>query len=473
MLKNKVDLVMWFRSRNFLPDLSILIIFLVVSIYTIHIGYWKRNDKIISKDVLHYYAYLPATFIYHDITLDFVFENPDNYRDKFWPVISPVNKNVIMVTMGMSMLYAPSFLITRMIMLLHGDDSDGFSPPYRVGLIIGGIVYLILSLFFLKRILLRYFSSITTAISLIMIVLGTNLGHYVTQEVTMSHLYSFFLFTVFLYLTILWHENPKSKYAILLGLTIGLIVLVRPSNILAGLVFVFWNISDIQSFKDKWNLFRKQYFQLIAILLFAIIIWIPQLIYWKYLTGTFFFYGYGEESRFFFGNPQIFNNLFSYRKGWLIYTPIMILAFTGLFIMWKQKRGMLVPLVIFTILNIYVVSSWWSWWYGGGFGMRAYVETYAFYSLGFAAFVQWILNRRCWLTKIPLFLLIAVLISFNLFQTRQYYYGSIHYVGMTEKAYWHQFLKLEPYGNFYDLLTIPDMQKARMGVYEYLPVNAK
>ena len=105
--------------------------------------------------------------------------------------------------------------------------------------------------------------------------------------------------------------------------------------------------------------------------------------------------------------------------------------------------------------------------------MRAYVETYAFYSLGFAAFVQWILNRRCWLTKIPLFLLIAVLISFNLFQTRQYYYGSIHYVGMTEKAYWHQFLKLEPYGNFYDLLTIPDMQKARMGVYEYLPVNAK
>ena len=130
MLRKKEDLVRWFRSKNSLPDLSIFIILIIVSIYTIKIGYWKRSDKVISADVIHYYAYLPAIFVYNDITLDFVFENPDNYRDKFWPIISPLNKNVIMVTMGMSILYAPSFLITRMIMFFTGDTSDGFGPPY-------------------------------------------------------------------------------------------------------------------------------------------------------------------------------------------------------------------------------------------------------------------------------------------------------------------------------------------------------
>jgi len=126
-------------------------------------------------------------------------------------------------------------------------------------------------------------------------------------------------------------------------------------------------------------------------------------------------------------------------------------------------------LIVFTLANIYLVSSWWAWWYGGGFGLRAYVEAYALYSLGFGAFVQYMLNNRYALIKWPVLLVVLLLIGFNLFQSRQQYYGSVHYVGMNKEAYWHSFLRLKPYGNYYHLLTIPDMQKARKGIYEYEP----
>jgi hypothetical protein len=149
----------------------------------------------------------------------------------------------------------------------------------------------------------------------------------------------------------------------------------------------------------------------------------------------------------------------------------MLLAFTGLGILWKKRKGIVVPLLVFSLINIYIISSWWSWWYGGGFGLRAYVESYALYALGFGAFAQWIFSKRLILLKIPAFLLVLTFIAFSYFQTRQYFYGSIHYVGMTKEAYWHQFLVLKPYGEYYKLLTIPDMDKARKGIYEFHPEN--
>lgn len=453
-------------------DLSKVSLFFIVAftiVYALDLKYYEREDRIIASDVIHYYAYLPATIIYKDIDLSFVSENPSAYQKKFWPVRTPIGKNGIMTTMGMSILYAPAFLATHAIVLLNGGDADGFSTPYRLGLIVGGWIYLFLSLLILRKVLLRYFSRPAIALALLMTILGTNLFHYETAEPTMSHAYSFFLFSCFLLLTIKWHEQPKMKWAALLGIVSGLIALVRPTNAIVGLIFIFWNVSSMGDLKSKFNFFLRHYKSLLVLLIFAILIWIPQLLYWKHVAGIYFYNGYGDEQGFFFHNPQLLNNLFSYRKGWLVYTPIILLAFIGFGFLWKKKRGIVLPILVFSLINIYVISSWWSWWYGGGFGLRAYIESYALYALGFGAFAQWLFSKKFLLLKIPAFLIVLVLIAFSYFQTRQYYFGSIHYVGMNKEAYWHQFLKLKPYGEYYNLVTIPDMEKARKGIYVFEP----
>lgn len=451
-------------------DISLISIFLVVTfvaIYSISLTHWKRQDRIIASDVIHYYAYLPAIFVYDDITLDFIFEKPEKYNKIFWPVISDIDKNVITVTMGMSLLYSPAFLTTHLLTQLTGGVADGFSAPYRLGLIIIGWVYLFLALLMLRKLLLRYYSKYIVGFVFIIIVLGTNLFYYETAETTMSHGYSFFLFSAFMLLTVKWHERPTIKTAIFLGLVSGLIALVRPTNVLIGIVFVFWGIDSAKTFVDKFKMLKSNYLSLIVILIAAFFVMIPQFFYWKTVTGNWLYNGYGSDSTFYFSNPQIFNNLFSYRKGWLIYTPVMFFAFLGIAILWKKKRGIAIPIIIFSLLNLYIVSSWWSWWYGGGFGMRAYVETYAIYTLGFAAFAEWVFSKGKLFIKLSALALVLLLIGFNYFQIRQYHWGAIHYVGMTKEAYWHQFLVLKPYGDYYKKITIPDMQKAREGIYEF------
>lgn len=451
-------------------DFSLLSIFLVVvfvAIYSISLINWRDQNKIIASDVIHYYAYLPAIFVYDDITLDFIFEEPEKYNKIFWPVISDIDKNVITVPMGMSFLYSPAFLITHAITQLTGGEADGFSPPYRLGLIIIGWLYLFLALLILRKLLLRYHSKLVVGFALIIVVLGTNLFYYETAETAMSHGYSFFLFSAFMLLTVKWHERPTIRTALLLGLVSGLIALVRPTNIMIGIIFLFWGIESGKTFVNKVKMLKTNYLSLLAILVAAFIIMIPQFYYWKMVTGNWIFNGYGSDSAFYFSNPQIFNNLFSYRKGWLIYTPLMVFAFIGIAILWKKRRGIAIPIIVFSLLNIYLVSSWWSWWYGGGFGMRAYIESYAIYALGFSAFAEWVFSKGKLFIKLQTLTLILLLIGFNYFQTRQYRWGAIHYVGMTKEAYWHQFLVLKPYGDFYKKLTIPDMKKARKGIYEF------
>lgn len=474
-----------------IPNYAVIFVLLLAIAYTLDLGYWKESkNRLIYSDVIHYYAYLPAVFIFDDLQLNSYYEYNKIDKVTFWPIKTPIGKNCIMVSMGMSILYAPGFLATYAILNLCGIESYGFSYHYRIGLILVGLLYLALSLIFLKKVLLRYFSPLATGIALLMMGIGTNLFYYATAETTMSHLYSFFLYSSFLYLTVLWHEKPKYLYSILLGIISGLIVLVRPTNVVIALIFLFWNVSSFETLKMKINLFLRNYKQILVLLLFGLLIWIPQLIYWKEVSGTYFFYSYGDEQKFFFTNPHILETLFSFRKGLFIYTPMMFLAVFGFIYLWRKQRRFFVPLIIFSIVNIYIISSWWSWWYGGSFGLRAYIESYALYSFAFAAFVQSLINIKTlkhkklkedqtdtskdktslWV-KIPGFAFIGLFIMLNLWQTEQYVCSAIHFVGMTKEAYFQTFFHRKPSGNFYELLTIPDYDLAQKGIYVFNPAE--
>jgi hypothetical protein len=184
------------------------------------------------------------------------------------------------------------------------------------------------------------------------------------------------------------------------------------------------------------------------------LMWVPQLLYWKYTTGAWLFYSYGDE-RFFFLRPAIADGLFSYRKGWLLYTPIMVLALAGIPPLRKRLPAAFWPVLLFTVLNIYIVLSWWSWWYGGSFGLRAFIDSYAFLALPLASFLSWVFSQRVWF-RVATTIVVLVLVWHSIFQTMQYYYGAIHWDGMNRAAYWNSFLRLRPSGEFYGLITPPE-----------------
>ncbi|MFO7923332.1 MAG: hypothetical protein R6U58_06535 [Bacteroidales bacterium] len=445
--------------------ISIGVILLSVIITNFHHARYNQQDGVIEWDVKSYYAWLPATFIYNDLSLEFRRDNIEKFGELIWPVETPKGKQAIVTTMGMSILYSPFFFAAHMFSLSTSFEADGYSRPYRFAITFGALFYLLAGLIFLKRILKRYFGEYIIAATLVIVVLGTNLFYYSTYEAAMTHVYNFSLIAGFLWLTIRFYENPSVLKIVAGGLLSGLITLIRPVNIIVLVLFFLWDIKSFNGFKSRFRFFAGKYTWLLLMALSFLLIWVPQFIYWHWVSGKLFYFSYGElGGRFFFSNPQVMNILFSIKKGWLVYTPVMFFALAGIFVLLKKLPGTVLPFSVFMVLNVYVLSSWWNWWYGGGFGLRSFVGSYALLAIPLAAFLEFISTRRG-VIRYPAIGLIAMLVFYNLFQTRQYVNNAIHWWWMNREAYMETFLRLHPTEKFWNLVTLPDHDLARQGIY--------
>jgi len=366
------------------------------------------------------------------------------------------------MTMGLAVLYSPFFLVAHGLADATGYPADGYSIPYRIALIISSVVYAFFGFIFLIKLLRKYFARGTIAITVLAIGLGTNLYFYTTIEPTMSHAYSFFLFSAFIFLVDAWFAKQSWANSIFIGLVGGLIILVRPSNGILFILFPLWHLDSATAFISRLKLFLHKSLKLILILLIAFLVFMPQLIYWKYVTGEYFYNSYGDQGVFYFNDPVFLKGLFSFRKGWLIYTPMMAFALIGIVVLYFRNRKLFWPIAIFTFLNLYIVWSWWCWWYGGGFGQRALIESYALLAIPFAAFTEFIFNRKVMLRIVFLFF-VACFISLNIFQTRQYYIGVIHWDSMSKYTYMDSFFRVKIAPNFYNHIEKPDYKAALNG----------
>ena len=274
---------------------------------------------------------------------------------------------------------------------------------------------------------------------------------------------------MFFWLTIKWHKTPTFRSSIFLGVVVGLIVLTRPTNGIIVIVFILYSVFNKESLGRKSRLLFTHWKKLLVLTIFSVLTLFPQLIFWKLASGSFVYYSYGEEG-FYFGNPQILKGLFSYRKGWLLYTPIMSVALLGFYMLYKKQKDFFYPLLIFTILNVYIVFSWWCWWYGGGFGQRVMIESYALLAFPLASFYNYFLKRN-FVANFFIGFLIVFSGALNLVQTEQYKY-CLHYDGMTKEAYWeiffarHGFKWPEDIG-YRVMIQRPDYDNAFKGLEEY------
>ncbi len=427
---------------------------------------WNKPNGVVHNDVISYYSYLPAFIIYKDMSFSYVDDNPEFFHGKFYNYFTEDGSRYQKMTMGLAVMYSPFFLLAHLYAYLSGAPMDGYSTPYMFFLVFSALFYLLAAMLLLKYLLRRYFSEKVTALVLLVVVMGTNLFYYSTLQAAMSHVYNFFLFTVFIWLSIRWHETPKWHNTILLGLTFGLISLIRPTNAIIILFFLLFNIHSIESLKSKIALIAQHPVQVILFTLAAFMVVLPQLLFWKSNTGQWLYYSYSDEG-FFFNNPQIFSGLFSYRKGWLVYTPVMAFALAGMFFLPKWRKSMFLPILVFTLVNIYVIYSWWSWWYGGSFGSRPMIESYAMLAFPLAAFVRHFDGRR--LAKKMVYSILLGLTALNLFQTMQYKYGIIHHDEMSKSAYWHIFGKVSGDLWLYDKLEPLDIELAMKGIYQTVP----
>ena len=404
--------------------------------------FWK-DLRVLNYDVEAYYHYLPSSFIYGDVRdLDHVYDidaklHPIDGQMRFG--IFHVNEtgfDCIKYTYGVALLEAPLFFIAHAYCLWSGTShpADGYSAPYQLSVALSTVLFVFLGLLILRGFLLRYVRDEAAALSILVIALGTNLFFYSTLNSGMSHGFLFFLFAVVLNCTDSWHKKPSARTAIYLGLALGGIMLTRPADSLVILIPLLW--TNGIGWSAKWALIWRYRSHIALVVIAGLIPIIPQLLYWKATTGHFIFDSYRTEG-FNWTDPHMIDGLFSYQKGWFVYTPLAMLGFIGLAIMafsrsWKRHA---VPVLIFYPLAFYVIFSWHLWGYGGGFGARPLVETLALLGLPIAVLSQKIMDKH-FLLGLVYGTVIFLGIHLNRFQQDQYLQTIIHWDSMTEERYW-------------------------------------
>ena len=400
---------------------------------------WKALE-VFDWDEGGYYVYLPSAFIYHDLgradSLQRLAETYAPARPRVLGLRHLPNGNTISkYPLGVALGELPWFWGAHAYARLHGDPANGFSRPYQHSMMLAGLAYGLLGLWLLRKLLRRYFDDATTAWTLAGIGLGTNFFAYATYDAAMAHAVLFLWQAALLYCTARWHETYGRRWALGIGLFLGLAVLCRPTEILYVLVPLAWGITSAAALRQRGALLWHHAGQLALAAAVGAAVLSLQLLFWHATSGHWLLYSYGNE-HFDFLRPHIIDGLFSFRKGWLLYTPLVLLMLLGLGAAWRRVPAAVAPMLLLLPVLIYITFSWGEWWYGGGFSARPLVSVYPLLALPLAALLAQARQGRGRVLRLAVLLCIAL----NLWQTWQYAAG-ILFNSNTEESYRRNFLR--------------------------------
>lgn len=336
---------------------------------------WNDVSTVVRSDGRGYYAYLPALLIHTDPSFERVVETENAFgKGEQIYLYEDVNGNTYNKYFpGLAILQSPFFIVACGISWLSGTPVDGYNDIFMWMFLIGSISFLCIGILSFAQVFRLRFPNFKSAhVVLSLLVLGTPILYYGINSPSFTHVYSFGLFGLFALLVLKLKTNPRQLNWIYLGVVLGLIFLVRPTNILVvtAIPLLLKDFEGLKSFVE--SLFKRKGRSFISAFLFFLGTISLLFISWYWQTGSWVVWSYNGEG-FDFMNPRFFTALFSYRIGLFLHTPMLLLVLISLFVMRKRSYE-LSMFLLYLIINTWVISSWWCWDYESVFGNRPFTE---------------------------------------------------------------------------------------------------
>lgn len=395
---------------------------------------WEKShtEATISWDVSGYYIYLPAFFIYKDYKKlnwhDSILENYVPTTDLQQAFKYKNGNYVFKYPIGQSILMSPFFAIGHAIAKKDKQFvADGYSQPYQKSLGMGMLLYSFLGLILFRRFLLLHFSDKVVAICLLFLVFGTNYLNYAAIEQAQTHATLFMLYSALLLVVHSFYKKNSIAKALLIGLLIGFMTIVRPTELLAVLIPFLYQIKNVGDILQRIMFFLKNYKFTFLIIVGIFSMLFIQLFYWKMAGDAWLVYSYQDQG-FSWLHPHLKNYLFSARSGWLRYCPLPMLAYLGLIFI-PNKNGIKILSFVFVFIFSWIVTAWDIWWFGG----RAMIQSYPILFIGMAALIQFLFNKKS--IKYIFYFIALVFIYLNLWWTYFAHRPPIQVLEISD-AYW-------------------------------------
>ncbi|HFU74965.1 MAG TPA: hypothetical protein ENK66_01835 [Arcobacter sp.] len=411
----------------------ITILFFAIAI--MYLVRWNGNSgenyrNIIRSDGYGYYDYFPML----------LGEKPLNQQkaNGVYLLKTPDGKVVNKYFVGTALLQSPFVLSVVAVKTISGEEIDFHSEIFQKTVSIAALFYLLIGLIALRKLLILYKIDIhIIEFSLFAVFFGTNLFYYSVMDPSMSHVYSFAMVSFFLLFAKKLSLYFTPKNLLLTAFFMALVILIRPLNILIFLFLPFITGSVSDFLKLILNKIKILPFSLLAIVIFFITLSI-QLFVWKVQTGNFIVWSYANEG-FYFSNPAIFEFLFSFRKGLFIYTPFVLVSLV-IYLLAKRKNIQQLALSFgFLIILIYVLSSWWNWYYGDSYGSRVFIDYYPVIVLLLALGLK---NSKIIAQRVSVMIL-SLVIVLNILQSYQYYHNILSHFDMNAEKYKYVFGRID------------------------------
>ena len=422
------------------------VVLIVLSILLTHAYYpkWLQSgtEATLSWDVSGYYMYLPAVFVYGDLRgcsyADRVLEQYGPTPDFQQAFTHEASGNCVMkYAVGQAVVLSPFFLIAHAWASVSATyPADGFSLPYQLCISVGTLLLALLGLLLLRRVLLRYFSDPAVAWTLVGITLGSNYLNYAAIDGAMTHNTLFTLYSGLLLLTVRFYEQPTVARGLGIGALVGLAALIRPTEIISCLLPLLWGleVSRRTALTERLSFLQQHATKLVLAVVVCLGVGSLQLLYWKYVAGEWIVYSYQEQG-FSWLRPHLRAGLFSYRSGWLTYSPFMIFPLLGFYSLWRQRPRLLLATAAFTALFVYITFAWDVWWYGGSLGQRAMVQAYPILAFPLCALVESARGWRRW-QQLGVGAVALLFMYASLWFTHQAHRGGLLHVGEMRRAYY-------------------------------------
>lgn len=353
-------------------------------------------SHIFVSDGLGYYQYLPAQFNVKSL----------KYGQKWYLILNdgtPFNK----FTWGVAYMQAPFYFAAEFWQNLTGQKSDGYTDTNGFFILLGAMIYCFLALLLIFKMLLPRFGMLLSLATVVLLFYGTNLIFYTLVEPATSHVYSFFLITLFVYRTPYFYRTPSVANLLWLAVPLAIIILIRQTSGIIALYLLLYDIKNWKSFGLRIQFWLRKWHLVLLMALVVFIVFIPQLVYWQLITGKWYVYAYGyntrvDESFIFWSNPRIGEVLAGPVSGWIMYTPLMIFALVGMVWMLVKKEAVSWGTALVFLVVLYVISSWWCYTFDCGFGHRGFVDLYGLLALPFAFALQKVFLQRKFILKLLL-----------------------------------------------------------------------
>ncbi len=333
---------------------------------------------------------------------------------------------------GASLLWSPFYLLFRTGHAIITPEApfDSFGSHAATAISIGTFLYALCGLLLLLILLRRYVNDYAAAYGVIFIFYASPLAFYTLFHPSMSHVPAFFLIVVWLTLYLglpTSHARHFSLYRwLLLGVVTALVVMTRFQDVV---IVPLLAIGEIVLYCRTGKKEKAPLTKIIAAYgSFCgafIIAFLPQMIVWNILFGSFFSgpAPYLEYSGF---NPllprHIFQVLFSPRHGLFYWHPFLfigVIAIIALIFKTHTKKpepsryNLTHTLVILSglfLVELYLTGCWQVWHAGASFGQRLMIT--AFPTLAFGLAIPWAAALRP-VHRIFLIVLLGAAIAWN------------------------------------------------------------